>query len=58
MVHHYWNWFDAMLLTPYFFVMVVLALYGIHRYTMCYQYFKHRKSYNPSRRLILRSCRR
>jgi cellulose synthase/poly-beta-1,6-N-acetylglucosamine synthase-like glycosyltransferase len=47
MVHHYWNWFDAMLLTPYFFVMVVLALYGVHRYTMCYQYFKHRKNYNP-----------
>ncbi len=47
-VHHYWNWFDAALLTPYFIVMLVLAAYGIHRYTMCYQYFKHRKKYNPN----------
>ena len=27
--------------------MLVLAAYGIHRYTMCYQYFKYRKNYNP-----------
>ncbi|HWG21139.1 MAG TPA: cellulose synthase family protein [Terracidiphilus sp.] len=47
-VHHYWNWFDALLLTPYFIVMIVLALYGIHRYTLCYQYFKYRKNYNPN----------
>ncbi|MGB8097181.1 MAG: glycosyl transferase family 2, partial [Terracidiphilus sp.] len=40
-VHHYWNWFDAVLLTPYFIVMIVLALYGMHRYTLCWQYFKH-----------------
>ncbi len=46
-VHHYWNWFDAALLTPYFIVMFLLALYGVHRYTLCYQYFKHRKNYNP-----------
>jgi cellulose synthase/poly-beta-1,6-N-acetylglucosamine synthase-like glycosyltransferase len=47
-VHHAWNWFDAVLLFPYFVVMIVLALYGIHRYTMCYQYFKHRKRHNPN----------
>jgi len=47
MVHHYWNWFDAALLFPYFVVMIVLALYGIHRYTMCYHYFKFRKRHNP-----------
>ena len=47
-VHHYWNWFDAVLLTPYFIVMIVLALYGMHRYTLCYQYFKHRRNYNPN----------
>ena len=46
-VHHYWNWFDAALLFPYFLVMIVLALYGIHRYTMCYHYFKYRKRHNP-----------
>ena len=33
---YHWNPFDLALLIPYFFVMVVLAIYGIHRYTMCY----------------------
>jgi cellulose synthase/poly-beta-1,6-N-acetylglucosamine synthase-like glycosyltransferase len=47
MVHHYWNWFDAALLFPYFLVMIVLAVYGIHRYTMCWHYFKYRKRHNP-----------
>ena len=47
-VHHSWNWFDAALLTPYFLVMIVLAIYGIHRYTLCYLYFKHRKKYDPN----------
>jgi cellulose synthase/poly-beta-1,6-N-acetylglucosamine synthase-like glycosyltransferase len=45
---HPWNWFDAAMLLPYFAVMILLALYGIHRYTMCYQYFKYRKNYNPN----------
>ncbi len=47
-VRHYWNWFDAALLIPYFLVMIVLAMYGVHRYTLCYLYFKHRKNYNPN----------
>ncbi len=47
-VHHYWNWFDAALLIPYFAVMIILALYGVHRYTLCYLYFKYRKNYNPN----------
>ena len=42
-----WNPFDLMLLIPYFIVMIILALYGIHRYTMCYQYYKYRKNYKP-----------
>jgi cellulose synthase/poly-beta-1,6-N-acetylglucosamine synthase-like glycosyltransferase len=45
---HPWNWFDAAMLLPYFGVMILLALYGIHRYTMCYQYFKYRKNYDPN----------
>ncbi len=44
---YHWNPFDAALLVPYFLVMIVLALYGIHRYTMCYHYFKFRKRHNP-----------
>ena len=33
---------------PYFLVMIVLSLYGIHRYTMCYNFFKFRKHHNPN----------
>jgi cellulose synthase/poly-beta-1,6-N-acetylglucosamine synthase-like glycosyltransferase len=44
---YHWNLFDAAVLLPYFAVMIVLALYGIHRYTLCYLYFKYRKNYNP-----------
>jgi cellulose synthase/poly-beta-1,6-N-acetylglucosamine synthase-like glycosyltransferase len=43
-----WNWFDLSLLIPYFFVMIVLSVYGLHRYTMCYLYFKHKKNYDPN----------
>src|ERR1700678_3855441 len=44
---YHWNAFDAALLLPYFAVMIVLAIYGIHRYTLVYLYFKHKKNYNP-----------
>ncbi len=39
-----WNWFDALLLIPYFVVMTVLALYGVHRYQMVWLYFRHKKN--------------
>jgi cellulose synthase/poly-beta-1,6-N-acetylglucosamine synthase-like glycosyltransferase len=42
-----WNPFDAALLFPYFAVMIVLAIYGVHRYQLVYLYFKHRKDYHP-----------
>ncbi len=45
---YHWNLFDAAILLPYFEVMIILALYGVHRYTMCYLYFKYRKNYNPN----------
>ena len=44
---YHWNAFDAAMLIPYFAVMIVLALYGVHRYTMCYWYYKYKKNYNP-----------
>jgi cellulose synthase/poly-beta-1,6-N-acetylglucosamine synthase-like glycosyltransferase len=47
-VTYHWNLVDASVLLPYFAVMIVLAIYGIHRYTLCYQYFKFRKNYNPN----------
>jgi cellulose synthase/poly-beta-1,6-N-acetylglucosamine synthase-like glycosyltransferase len=40
-----WNPFDAALLLPYFAVLIVLAIYGVHRYTLVYLYFKYRKNY-------------
>jgi cellulose synthase/poly-beta-1,6-N-acetylglucosamine synthase-like glycosyltransferase len=45
---YHWNIFDAAVLLPYFLVMIVLAFYGVHRYTMCYIYFKYKKNYNPN----------
>ena len=45
---YHWNAFDAALLIPYFLVMIVLAIYGVHRYTMCWLYFKYRKNANPN----------
>ena len=47
MATYHWNFFDAAILLPYFAVMILLALYGVHRYTLCYQYFKYRKNYHP-----------
>ncbi len=45
---YHWNWFDVSMLAPYFVVMILLSFYGVHRYTLCYQYFKYRKNYNPN----------
>jgi cellulose synthase/poly-beta-1,6-N-acetylglucosamine synthase-like glycosyltransferase len=45
---YHWNWFDASMLVPYFAVMILLSFYGIHRYTMCYRYFKYKKNYDPN----------
>ncbi len=45
---YHWNFFDAALLLPYFAVMILLSVYGVHRYTMVYDYYKHRKNYNPN----------
>jgi len=42
------NLFDVAMLLPYFAVMILLSFYGIHRYTLCYRYYKFRKNYNPN----------
>ena len=41
------NAFDLSIMLPYFLVMVILAVYGIHRYTLVYNYFKNRKNVAP-----------
>lgn len=38
------NAFDLSLLIPYFVVMVILAGYGMHRYALVYNYYRHRKN--------------
>ena len=37
------NYFDLAIMLPYFFVMIILAAYGIHRYALVYNYYKNRK---------------
>ena len=36
--------FDLALLIPYFAVLIVLASYGVHRYTLVYLYYKNKKN--------------
>ncbi len=36
--------FDTLLLTPYFAVMIVLSIYGLHRYKLVWQYYHYRKN--------------
>ena len=38
------NGFDLALLIPYFVVLILLASYGVHRYTLVYLYYKKKKN--------------
>ncbi|HYO83230.1 MAG TPA: glycosyltransferase, partial [Bryobacteraceae bacterium] len=40
---HELSWFDWALMVPYFLVLIVLSVYGLHRYEMIRGYLKHRK---------------
>jgi cellulose synthase/poly-beta-1,6-N-acetylglucosamine synthase-like glycosyltransferase len=42
------NAFDVAIMAPYFLVLGILAMYGIHRYSLVYSYFKHRDRVPPS----------
>ena len=37
------NAFDLAIMLPYFLVLTILAMYGIHRYALVYHYFKNHK---------------
>jgi cellulose synthase/poly-beta-1,6-N-acetylglucosamine synthase-like glycosyltransferase len=41
------NAFDMALLIPYFIVLILLASYGVHRYSLVYHYYKNRKNRHP-----------
>src|SRR5580704_17062764 len=40
---HRLSWFDWALLIPYFSILAILSVYGLHRYEIIRTYFKHRK---------------
>ncbi len=40
---HQLNWFDWAMLVPYFTILAILSVYGLHRYETIRTYFKHRK---------------
>src|SRR6266498_311749 len=40
---HQLAWFDWAMLIPYFSILVVLSIYGLHRYDIIHTYFKYRK---------------
>ena len=44
---HQLVWFDYALLIPYFILMAILAIYGMHRYEVIWTYFKHRRKPQP-----------
>src|SRR6201981_2588455 len=38
------NAFDLMMMIPYFIGLIILAVYGLHRYWLVYDYYKYRKN--------------
>src|SRR5882724_11160886 len=40
---HTLGWFDWSLLIPYFGILAILSVYGLHRYDVIRTYFKYRK---------------
>ena len=45
---HQLGWFDLSLLIPYFGILIILSVYGLHRYDIIRMYFKYRKELCPS----------
>ncbi len=41
------NTFDVSVMIPYFFILIVLAIYGMHRYWLVYNFFKYRQNVPP-----------
>ena len=42
------NSFDLAMMIPYFIVLFILALYGLHRYWLVYDYYKYSKNIPPA----------
>jgi len=43
---HSLGWFDYALLIPYFTVLIILSIYGLHRYFVIREYFKYKGKLN------------
>jgi len=43
---HQLTWFDWAILLPYFGTLLILSLYGLHRYKVIHEYFKAKKRLN------------
>src|SRR5271166_2939710 len=41
---HQLAWFDWAMLVPYFTLLIVLSVYGLHRYDIIRTYFQHKKN--------------
>jgi cellulose synthase/poly-beta-1,6-N-acetylglucosamine synthase-like glycosyltransferase len=41
---HQLSWFDWVILVPYFGILALLSVYGLHRFETIRTYFKHRKN--------------
>jgi cellulose synthase/poly-beta-1,6-N-acetylglucosamine synthase-like glycosyltransferase len=48
------NGFDLAMMIPYFIVLFVLAVYGLHRYWLVYDYFAYRKNVPPTPAAVTR----
>ncbi|HUU13455.1 MAG TPA: cellulose synthase family protein [Terriglobia bacterium] len=46
------NAFDLAFLIPYFTILVILSIYGIHRYYLTYLYLKNRRKASPPRKIF------
>ncbi len=44
------NAFDLSILIPYFTILIILSIYGIHRYFLAYLYLKHRHKLPSARK--------
>src|ERR1039457_3765629 len=51
---HELAWFDWAMLIPYFTVLIILSVYGLHRYDIIRTYFKHKKktTTDPANRIL------
>jgi cellulose synthase/poly-beta-1,6-N-acetylglucosamine synthase-like glycosyltransferase len=45
--NHVLDSFDILILVPYFAILIILAIFGLHRYHLVYLYLKNRKKTQP-----------